>query len=319
MSNSKCRAIEWSPGDASALQWAQALAGSQSRLHSFLASPPLRWLRLGPLSSAAVAGLIEAAAIAGARALAPGGAFGEMAGPFEALLGADRAALRSMAALLANRGETDLAVTLRHAADNPAAPPPIVWRCRERIVETGRRTLVMGVVNVTPDSFSDGGLWIEPAAAVEHALRLADEGADILDFGAESTRPGADAVPAEEEIRRLIPVIRGIRGQTGALLSVDTAKASVARAALDMGADIVNDVTAFEGDPEMADVVARSGSGAVLMHMKGTPRTMQADPRYADVVAEIAGYLSQRIEESRNRRRTNRRRSRHRLWQDRRA
>jgi dihydropteroate synthase len=153
----------------------------------------------------------------------------------------------------------------------------------------------MGVVNVTPDSFSDGGLYADPGRAVARGLELAAAGADILDIGGESTRPGSRPVPEAEEIGRVLPVIEGLRGQTQALISVDTTKAAVARAALDAGADIVNDISAFRFDPAMAGVVVRSGAAAILMHMQGTPLTMQQAPHYDDVVGEIAAFLGDRI------------------------
>jgi len=153
----------------------------------------------------------------------------------------------------------------------------------------------MGVVNVTPDSFSDGGLYLDPEAAVAHGRELAAAGAEILDVGGESTRPGAEAVSAEEELRRVVPVIRGLR-DLDCEVSVDTSKAEVAAAALDAGAGIVNDVTALRGGPEMAALCAERGAGVVLMHMLGDPRTMQDDPRYEDVVAEVRTFLAERIE-----------------------
>jgi len=151
----------------------------------------------------------------------------------------------------------------------------------------------MGVVNVTPDSFSDGGLYLDPEAAIAHGLELAEAGAEILDVGGESTRPGADPVGEEEELRRVVPVIRGLRGSR---ISVDTSKAAVAAAALDAGAEIVNDVTALRGDPDMAPLCAERGATVVLMHMLGEPRTMQEDPRYEDVVAEVKAFLAERLQ-----------------------
>lgn len=153
---------------------------------------------------------------------------------------------------------------------------------------------VMGVVNVTPDSFSDGGLHLDPDAAVRHALQLVADGATILDIGGESTRPGAEPVDADEELRRVVPVIERLVGQTDAVISIDTSKAAVARAAITAGAAIVNDVTGLEGDPDMLRVVADSDAGACIMHMRGTPRTMQQEPRYDDVVAEVKAYLAGR-------------------------
>jgi dihydropteroate synthase len=160
----------------------------------------------------------------------------------------------------------------------------------------GPRTWLMGVINVTPDSFSDGGRYFEAERAIERGLELAAQGADIIDIGGESTRPGSLPVPEDEEMRRVVPVIEALKRRTEALLSVDTTKASVARAALDAGADIVNDTSALRADPDMAGVVARTGAGLVLMHMKGTPLTMQQDPRYDDVLAEIRDFLAERIQ-----------------------
>jgi dihydropteroate synthase len=154
---------------------------------------------------------------------------------------------------------------------------------------------LMGVVNVTPDSFSDGGLYLDPEAAIAHGRELAAAGAEILDVGGESTRPGAEAVSEEEELRRVVPVIRGLR-DLDCELSVDTSKAGVAAAALVAGAAIVNDVTALRGDPEMATLCAERGATVVLMHMLGEPRTMQDDPHYEDVVAEVEAFLAERLE-----------------------
>jgi dihydropteroate synthase len=171
-----------------------------------------------------------------------------------------------------------------------------VWRCRDHVFPLGERTLVMGIVNVTPDSFSDGGMLPDAEAAVAHGLRLAAEGADILDVGGESTRPGADPVPAGEELERVLPVIEGLReaAPERVALSVDTRRPDVAKAALEAGASIVNDVTAA-ADPAMFDVVAASGAGLVLMHMLGEPRTMQDDPRYDDVVVDVRDFLAARL------------------------
>jgi dihydropteroate synthase len=156
-------------------------------------------------------------------------------------------------------------------------------------------TQLMGVVNVTPDSFSDGGLYLDPEAAIAHGRELAEAGAEILDVGGESTRPGADPVGEEEELRRVVPVVRGL-ADAGSQISVDTSKATVAAAALDAGAEIVNDVTALRGDPEMAALCAERGATVILMHMLGEPRTMQDDPRYEDVVADVKAFLAERLE-----------------------
>ncbi len=152
----------------------------------------------------------------------------------------------------------------------------------------------MGIVNVTPDSFSDGGRFLEAEAAVTHGLRLAGEGAHILDIGGESTRPGAEPVPAEEELRRVLPVVAAL-ADGGHRVSIDTTKLEVAQAALEAGATIVNDVSAFRFSPELAGLVAHTGAGCCLMHMLGEPRTMQADPRYDDVVSDVRAFLEERL------------------------
>lgn len=155
------------------------------------------------------------------------------------------------------------------------------------------RPAVVGVLNVTPDSFSDGGVHLDPAVAVAAARRMVDEGAALVDVGGESTRPGSDGVSADEELRRLVPVLEQIAGELP--LSVDTAKAEVARRALELGAILVNDVTALRGDPELAGVVTEHGAYLCLMHMRGEPRTMQDDPRYDDVVADVKRFLEERL------------------------
>ncbi|MCS7177374.1 MAG: dihydropteroate synthase [Candidatus Kapabacteria bacterium] len=159
---------------------------------------------------------------------------------------------------------------------------------------------IMGVVNVTPDSFSDGGLYVEPQAAIEHALRLVEEGADILDIGGESTRPGAEPVPVEEELRRVIPVVEGIRRyQREIPISIDTTKYEVAAAALAVGATMLNDISALRFDPRIGELAAEHDVPLVLMHMQGTPRTMQENPQYGDVVAEVKAFLQERIAHAR--------------------
>jgi dihydropteroate synthase len=159
----------------------------------------------------------------------------------------------------------------------------------------GKRTLVMGILNVTPDSFSDGGQFFALERAVEHARRLIAEGADILDIGGESSRPGAQPVPEEEELRRVVPVIRAIRTESAVPISIDTYKAAVAEAALEAGANIVNDISALRFDPQMVTAVAHARVPVVLMHMLGEPRTMQQNPVYTDVVREIKEFLAERI------------------------
>lgn len=168
------------------------------------------------------------------------------------------------------------------------------WRFGNHDLDLTHRGLIMGIVNVTPDSFSDGGRFNDTGRAVEHAFELIAEGADILDIGGESTRPGAEPVEEAEELRRVLPVIRAVRSQTKALISIDTMKAAVARAALDAGADIINDVTGLRADAAMLRVAAESKAGIVVMHMIGTPQTMQANPHYDDVVAEVSGYFEGR-------------------------
>lgn len=163
-------------------------------------------------------------------------------------------------------------------------------------VRRGKAPRVMGIVNVTPDSFSAGGIYHDPGAAVERALALIADGADIIDIGGESTRPGARPVPAAEELRRVVPVIRALRKKTACAISVDTCKPVVARAALAAGADIVNDITGLRSSGgAMAAVVARAKAGVVIMHMQGTPRTMQKAPHYRDIIADIYAFFEQRI------------------------
>src|SRR5438477_338050 len=156
------------------------------------------------------------------------------------------------------------------------------------------RPSVMGVINVTPDSFSDGGVYFDPGVAADAARRMVVEGAAIVDIGGESTRPGSDGISVDEELRRVVPVLERLAG--GAPVSIDTAKPEVARRALALGAELVNDVTAFRADPELADVCAEHGAYVCLMHMQGEPRTMQDDPRYDDVVTEVASFLEERMQ-----------------------
>jgi len=155
----------------------------------------------------------------------------------------------------------------------------------------------MGILNVTPDSFSDGGRFLGAKAAIAHGRALVDAGADIVDVGGESTRPGAEPVPVEDELARVVPVLEGLAAEgLDVQISIDTCKAPVARAALDAGASLINDVSAFRGDPEMAGLVAGSGADCCLMHMLGEPRTMQRDPRYEDVVDDVKAFLQERLE-----------------------
>ena len=167
------------------------------------------------------------------------------------------------------------------------------WKICDRVVDLSHRGMIMGVLNVTPDSFSDAGEFFDVEKAVVHGRRLVTEGAQIVDVGGESTRPGAEPVSAEEELRRVIPVIKELRRENGAVISIDTSKAEVASAALEAGAVIVNDVTGGLNDAEMIPLVARSGAALIIMHMQGNPQTMQTAPIYKDVVREVANFFRQ--------------------------
>jgi len=169
----------------------------------------------------------------------------------------------------------------------------MIWRTKKGDVDLGRRALIMGVLNVTLDSFSDGGKYLAVSDAVEHGRRMLAEGADIIDVGGESTRPGAAPVPAEIERARVLPVIERLAALPGSLLSIDTSKAGVAREAVERGAAIINDVTGLRGDPEMAGVARDSGAGVIITHMQGTPRDMQISPHYENVVDEVGLFFRQ--------------------------
>jgi dihydropteroate synthase len=168
------------------------------------------------------------------------------------------------------------------------------WHIRDRVIEFGRKPLVMGIVNVTPDSFSDGGPFFDRERAVDHALQLVAEGADILDLGGESTRPGATPVPLDEELRRVVPVVAEVAKRTIIPISVDTMKAEVARQCLMAGAAIINDVAGLR-DPAMIAAAAQHKAGVIVMHMQGTPPTMQDEPRYDDVVSEVGAFFEERL------------------------
>lgn len=159
----------------------------------------------------------------------------------------------------------------------------------------GQKTWLMGIINVTPDSFSDGGLYFNKKKAVDRGLELAEEGANIIDIGGESTRPGSDFISTEEELMRTVPVISALRKKTDVLISVDTTKSEVAEAALGEGADIINDISSFRFDPKMLSLAAQKDIPVILMHMKGTPKNMQLNPFYEDLLAEIRGFLEERI------------------------
>jgi dihydropteroate synthase len=167
---------------------------------------------------------------------------------------------------------------------------------RGKTVELGRRALIMGILNVTPDSFSDGGRFSDYARAVAHAFDLISQGADILDIGGESTRPGSEPVGIEVEVERVVPIIRAVREKSDIPISIDTTKAAVALRALSAGADIINDVSSLRFDPDMAGVAAESKAPLILMHMLGTPRTMQDNPVYGSLISEIIGFLEERIQ-----------------------
>ena len=168
-----------------------------------------------------------------------------------------------------------------------------LWKIAGRVVDLSRHGMIMGVLNVTPDSFSDGGEFFAAEKAVEHGLKMTIDGAHIIDVGGESTRPGAEAIAAEEELRRVIPVIEKLRAKIDIFISIDTSKAAVARAAIEAGASIVNDVTGGRGDTEMMPLVAKSQAAFIIMHMQGNPKTMQLEPRYDDVVSEVADFFRQ--------------------------
>lgn len=176
--------------------------------------------------------------------------------------------------------------------------PPV--RIGDRLFPLGGRAYRMGIVNVTPDSFSDGGRYLDPGAAAAHGEALVAAGADLLDVGGESTRPGAASVDAEEEARRVVPVIAALRARVPVPISVDTTKAAVAQAAIDAGATLVNDISGLRFDPAMPGVIARAGAACCVMHIQGTPRTMQAEPRYEDVVAEVIAALGESVERARS-------------------
>jgi dihydropteroate synthase len=168
-----------------------------------------------------------------------------------------------------------------------------IWKIGKRVFDVSRHGLIMGVLNVTPDSFSDAGEFLTPDKAIERALQMAADGAHIIDIGGESTRPGSEPVTADEELRRVIPVIEKLRPKLDVPISIDTSKAEVARAAIEAGASIVNDITGGRGDEQMLPLVAETKSAFIIMHMQGIPRTMQVQPRYTDVVTEISKFFRQ--------------------------
>lgn len=193
-------------------------------------------------------------------------------------------------------GEGKLLADKLTVAMNNFFHDPVVYRFGSKEFDFSRRTYIMGILNVTPDSFSDGGRYFTVDSAVEHAMKMIEDGADIIDVGGESTRPGSEPVPLEEELRRVIPVIKEIVKRTDVPISIDTYKSEVARQALDNGAVIVNDISGLRFDEKMVEVIAQYNASVVIMHIKGTPKTMQQNPCYDDVISEIYGYLSEGIE-----------------------
>jgi dihydropteroate synthase len=214
--------------------------------------------------------------------------------PGGATVSGTRAGLDALATLAKRAGRVELARALDAAIAADVPPDPTVLG--GRTLRWGERTFLMGVVNVTPDSFSDGGRHLERDAAVQHALALAGAGADLIDVGGESTRPGSAEVPVQVELDRVLPVLEAVRAASDVPVSVDTRKAAVAREALRLGAVLVNDVSGLGHDPALANAVAEAGAALALMHIQGSPETMQMDPRYDDVVAEIIDFLSGRID-----------------------
>ncbi len=211
------------------------------------------------------------------------------------ILVADDETLKRLGAVLESRGERSLGAAIRSALSSYPRTRFVVPFADGARLELGTRTAVMGVLNVTPDSFSDGGRYLTPREAVAAAARMAEEGADVVDVGGESTRPGAEPVPEQEQVRRVIPVIEAIKRELGVRLSVDTTKASVARRALEAGADMINDVSALS-DPGMIRLVRESRVPVVVMHMRGNPRTMQLDTHYVDVLSSVVGFLRKTVE-----------------------
>ncbi|NNC16828.1 dihydropteroate synthase [Corallococcus exiguus] len=211
--------------------------------------------------------------------------------PGEVLLSGSRQQFDRLISLARKSPRTDGLARALEEVLSPAPMPALTLSGRR--FEWGTRTYLMGVVNVTPDSFSDGGIFPDAVSAVEHAMKLVDAGADILDVGGESTRPGSLPVSADEELSRILQVVEGIKRRSTVPISVDTTKAAVAKEALKAGAHLINDVTGFHSEPALAGVVAAAGAACCLMHTQGMPKTMQQDPRYQDVVGEVMDYLEE--------------------------
>lgn len=254
--------------------------------------------RVGPLPAAAANIIKQEMLSVGGEAAVTRGVINCSAQASDAILSATRKQYRNFCrklraqpfslAQMADRIEA----ALRHQEKDEGLP----FHCRDIEVDLKKRSLVMGILNVTPDSFSDGSLYLDPEKALAQARRMVKEGADIIDIGGESTRPGAARVEEPEELRRVVPVIEALRAEfPGLPLSIDTYKSRVADAALKAGADIVNDISAFNFDPEMAEVTARHDAWACLMHIQGTPQKMQENPGYEDLFAEICAYFESSI------------------------
>lgn len=232
---------------------------------------------------------------AGGAALHPADGGGGADGPTEVLLGGSVSQMEAACARLRALGPdaADLAAEVE-ALLSVLGHPPTVFRCRSAVLDLSRPQVV-GILNVTPDSFADGGRYLDPGLARERAHAMVAEGADLIDIGGESTRPGADPIPPEEEVRRVLPVVKTLRSEVRVPLSVDTRKAGVARQVLDAGADMINDISGLQGGPGLAREVAVAGGALVLMHMKGTPRTMQAEAHYRDLVGEVMAFLRTQV------------------------
>ncbi|MBO8126336.1 MAG: dihydropteroate synthase [Firmicutes bacterium] len=195
-------------------------------------------------------------------------------------------------------GLKQVAKELQEAVEPLLAPRSGHWQCREYSLPLGQKTYIMGILNVTPDSFSDGGRYLEPEAAIRRARQMVDEGADIIDVGGESTRPGAEFVSEEDELARVIPVVSQLAKELAVPISVDTTKYRVAEASLEAGASIINDISGLQFEPRLADLAAKYRAGLVLMHTRGTPREMQKNPVYTDVVAEVLSFLQSAVDQA---------------------
>ena len=243
---------------------------------------------LAPTEAQAVRAAAGESGVATIEPASPGGPWFVLAG---------EAALERLGAALEAFGQSDLGRRLRATLASYRRASFSIPFADGGVWELGGRTSVMGVLNVTPDSFSDGGRYRDPAEAAEAAARMTEEGADIVDVGGESSRPGSEPVSEDEEIRRVVPVVETLKKRPGARVCVDTRRASVARRAIGAGADMVNDVSAF-GDPGMLEVVRASGVPAVAMHMRGRPRDMQRDTRYADLMSVLVDFLSESVQKA---------------------